>query len=300
MIYDDRRGRGVNRWVWSISPENWDVVKDRSIWAVDEERKTRRVQDSDFIVFYVKGTGLFRGIFQVAGEWRRSAELVWGDEKESGEKIYPYEWGLKPFLIKDVIFNSVCREMGFTKQYPVNPSIVLRGSSGPANFGRPISEDDMKLLASRMTSVIKPENKEAGPGHEEVIERLRVIGDALGFEAHTGQDHTLVAPGCVVDMMWETRVGSIGAIKYAFEVQSKGSIKSLITNLIQSMNDPAVTKVVAVSDARQLDQIRDIVNNTSTHSDATKSKFVFLDVDAVGEFSDLVPKLNEFKSMLAV
>jgi len=47
-----------------------------------------------------------------------------------------------------------------------------------------------------------------------------------------------------------------GADIYVFEVQTKGSIDSLIINLLKALNNPAVQGVVAVSDAAQLEKIR--------------------------------------------
>lgn len=44
---------------------------------------------------------------------------------------------------------------------------------------------------------------------------------------------------------------------YVFEVQTKGSIDSLIINLLKSLNNPAVQGVVAVSDQKQLQKIKD-------------------------------------------
>ncbi len=43
---------------------------------------------------------------------------------------------------------------------------------------------------------------------------------------------------------------------YAFEVQTKGSIDSLIMNLLKKLKNPAVQGVVAVSDAAQLGKIK--------------------------------------------
>ena len=291
----------MKRWIWSVTQENWDVVRDYSVWAVDKEYKTKRIQNNDFILFYVKGTGLFRGIFQVVSSWYKSEKLIWSEETEARKKIYRYECKLKPFLIKDVIYKSIREELDFARSYVANPNIVLRGTSnGPSNFMRPISEKDLNTIASQMTSVIKPEKMETDSNHEQVIEYLREIGDALGFETHTEQEYTLVAPGAIVDMIWEARIGSMGAIKYSFEVQSKGSIKSLINNLIQSMNDPSVKKVVAVSDQKQLEQIRKLVENTDAYTTVAKSMFVFLDVEMISEFFALLPKLNKFKKILSV
>jgi len=48
----------------------------------------------------------------------------------------------------------------------------------------------------------------------------------------------------------------MGRVIYVFEVQTKGSIDSLIVNLLKSLNNPAVQGVVAVSDEKQLEKIR--------------------------------------------
>lgn len=40
-----------------------------------------------------------------------------------------------------------------------------------------------------------------------------------------------ITTGAVVDAVWEARIGNMGKAVYVFEVQSKGSIDSLILNL---------------------------------------------------------------------
>ena len=66
------------------------------------------------------------------------------------------------------------------------------------------------------------------------------------------------------------------------------------------MNDPSVKKVVAVSDQKQLEQIRKLVENTDAYTTVAKSMFVFLDVEMISEFFALLPQLNKFKKMLSV
>ena len=52
------------------------------------------------------------------------------------------------------------------------------------------------------------------------------------------------------------KVGNMGRILYVFEVQTKGSIDSLLINLFKALNNPAVQGVVAVSDREQLEKIK--------------------------------------------
>lgn len=287
-------------WVWSTTQESWDVILHYHVWAVDTETKTKRVKPDDYILFYVKGTGMFRGIFQISGTWYKSKKLIWPDEVASKNKKYHYECKLKPYLIKDAIFNEVKDKLDFLTQY-TKPVIALRGGSiGPANFGKPISPKDLDTISSYMKKIIKPKQIAADSDHEEIIECLSKIGDALGFDTFTEQEYTLVSQGAIVDMVWETKFGHLGTIRYTFEVQSKGSIKSLINNLILSMNNPNVKKVIAVSDEKQLEKIRNLVQNTDAYTNTAKSMFVFLPVNTVQDLAQLLPKLTKFKKILAV
>lgn len=89
--------------------------------------------------------------------------------------------------------------------------------------------------------------------HNDVQDAVRVIGTCLGFNAEIEKK---VAEGSVVDAVWESSIGNMGRVMYVFEVQTKGSIDSLILNLLKAKNNPAVQGVVAVSDQRQLEKIK--------------------------------------------
>lgn len=89
--------------------------------------------------------------------------------------------------------------------------------------------------------------------HNDVRDALRDIGQWLGFNAEIEKK---VADGSVVDTVWESVIGNMGRVLYIFEVQTKGSIDSLIVNLLKAKNNPAVQGVVAVSDKKQLEKIR--------------------------------------------
>lgn len=89
--------------------------------------------------------------------------------------------------------------------------------------------------------------------HNEIRDKLADIGQWLGFKSVTEQK---VAEGSKVDTIWEATIGNMGRIIYVFEVQTKGSIDSLIVNLLKSLNNPAVQGVVAVSDSVQIEKIK--------------------------------------------
>jgi len=96
--------------------------------------------------------------------------------------------------------------------------------------------------------------------HNDIRDKIRNIGQWLGFEANIERR---VAAGSQVDTVWESTIGNMGRVIYVFEVQTKGSIDSLIINLLKSLNNPAVQGVVAVSDKEQLEKIKD-------HADGVK------------------------------
>lgn len=89
--------------------------------------------------------------------------------------------------------------------------------------------------------------------HNEIRDKLADIGKWLGFNTET---EVKVADGAVVDTIWEATIGNMGRVIYVFEVQTKGSIDSLLLNLLKSLNNPAVQGVVAVSDEKQLEKIQ--------------------------------------------
>ena len=88
--------------------------------------------------------------------------------------------------------------------------------------------------------------------HDEIKEKLVEIGGLLGFDSRS---EVKIADGAVVDAVWEAKIGNMGKAIYVFEVQSKGSIDSLILNLKKSQSNAAVQAVVAVADEEQLGKI---------------------------------------------
>ena len=89
--------------------------------------------------------------------------------------------------------------------------------------------------------------------HDEMIDKIVEIGTWLGFEA---EKEVKVCKGDKVDAVWKVKIGNMGMIMYVFEVQSHGSIDSLILNLQRAENNKAVQRLIAVSDEKQLEQIR--------------------------------------------
>ena len=103
--------------------------------------------------------------------------------------------------------------------------------------------------------------------HNDIRDKIRNIGQWLGFEANIERK---VAAGSKVDTVWESTIGNMGRVIYVFEVQTKGSIDSLIVNLLKSLNNPAVQGIVAVTDKKQMEKIRKHVEGVKDLRDKLK------------------------------
>ena len=85
----------------------------------------------------------------------------------------------------------------------------------------------------------------------------------------------------------------MGRVIYVFEVQTKGSLDSLMLNLLKSLNNPAVQGIVAVSDKKQIE----LIKKQAAHVKELKDKLKYWDYEdilRVHESLELVnSKINE-------
>lgn len=98
----------------------------------------------------------------------------------------------------------------------------------------------------------KISDKDYSSVHDEIKEKIVTIGNLLGFDSRS---EVKIATGSIVDAIWEAKIGNMGKAIYVFEVQSKGSIDSLILNLKKAQSNAAVQAIVAVADEKQLEKI---------------------------------------------
>jgi hypothetical protein len=115
---------------------------------------------------------------------------------------------------------------------------------------------------------------------------IQDIGKWLGFNTDTEKK---VADGSKVDTIWEATIGNMGRVIYIFEVQTKGSVDSLILNLLKALNNQAVQGVVAVSDTAQLDKIRKHAEQVPNLG----SKLKYWDYKKVLEVHEALEMVNE-------
>jgi len=129
------------------------------------------------------------------------------------------------------------------------------------------------------------ENDDAVFEHNEIRDKIQSIGKWLGFNAETEQ---LIAKGAKVDTIWEVTIGNMGRVIYVFEVQKGGSPDSLILNFLKALNNPAVQSIVAVSDSKQLESIKNEVEAIPQ----LKEKLRYWDIENVMEVYDCLEITN--------
>lgn len=129
--------------------------------------------------------------------------------------------------------------------------------------------------------------------HNDIINQIVEIGQWLGFESRS---EVKIADGAVVDAIWQAQIGNMGKVIYAFEVQTHGSIDSLILNLQKATNNFAVQAIVAVSDEKQIEKIK----RESKGIRDIETKLKTWDYTEVMEMHDCLERSNEIINNLGL
>lgn len=108
-------------------------------------------------------------------------------------------------------------------------------------------------ISQSQEEVVPAAPREAVFIHNDVRDKIAEIGSWLGFQADVEKR---VAAGAVVDAVWEVTIGNMGRVIYVFEVQTFGSIDSLILNLMKAKSNKAVQGIIAVTDSQQIEKIK--------------------------------------------
>ena len=109
----------------------------------------------------------------------------------------------------------------------------------------------------------------------------------LGFDAETEK---MIGHGSRVDVIWSTRIGNLGAIKYVFEVHKSGSVENLIINLLKAANNPFVQKVIAVSNVKQLERIKKLIEDLQQPE--LSKKIVYWNAKEVERLHEILSEAN--------
>lgn len=131
-------------WLYSVTGNNWPVLKERLVWAVSDYNRTKPLSEGDILIFYVKGTGEFRGIYRIVSDWHEPT-VTWNEGSD-----WKYEIDLETIQEGRAVVKKLVNNLAFIakKKYY---SAYLRGhTKGPSNSGRPIDESDYKTILNAL------------------------------------------------------------------------------------------------------------------------------------------------------
>jgi predicted RNA-binding protein len=230
-------------WIFSVTPENWQIAREQKIWSVRTENLAQKVNKGDFIVLYVSGTESFCSIIEILEDWHTAAQPVWPDEIEENRIKYPYQTKVK--IIQEGLANikKMLQKLSFIKNKQ-KWGVYVQGT--PANMRRPISESDYQSIQNVMKSNALPQDittllevkrkiirktsleEEAPtlvPKHNEIRDMLSEIGKIEGKNAEVEYP----IDGLRLDVVWKTI--TTGNPKWVFEVQLAGNFYEALTKL---------------------------------------------------------------------
>jgi predicted RNA-binding protein len=223
-------------WLWPVTKENWETLKTKKVWATYNRNITTQVKKGDILIFYVKGTMYFKGIFQVISDWYETKELIWSDEVKEKKKRYPYQIDLQLIQLGEANYKDLIPRLKFVeKKYA--PQVYIYGTGGgPVNFRKPIEESDYEIILTEMkkkpappvsesTSVPSIPPSETLKTHSELITMLVELGEMFGKCA----EREYLAGPYRYDAVWK-RV-KVGNPTKVFEVHDKGVLDSALAKL---------------------------------------------------------------------
>jgi len=140
----------MKNWIWPVTQENWPTVKKEKVWAVNKTGKGDRIKVGDRIIFFVKGTHHFQGIFEVVSDWHEP-KTDWPDASIVKKSVS--EIDLKEIQLGFANMRALKDSLEFIDSRR-NIGLFLRGTpQGPANSAKPISEEDYQLILDELKRV---------------------------------------------------------------------------------------------------------------------------------------------------
>lgn len=218
-------------WIWSATKENWNILKEKLVWATYNKKVTKQIKKGDIFIFYVKGTLCFKGIFKSVSDWYETKEIIWDDEKKENKKKYPFQINLHPIQLGEANYKTLVPKLKFVEKKHA-PQVYIYGTGGgPVNFRRSIEESDYKLILEEMKKTLipppkpKPTTKPRIPTHSELIAKLVELGEILGKYPES----EFISGPYRYDVIW--RKVKIGSPTQVFEIHHKGVLDSALAKL---------------------------------------------------------------------
>jgi hypothetical protein len=124
------------------------------------------------------------------------------------------------------------------------------------------------------------------------------MGKFMGFEASDSEEDTKVATGAVLDAIWKVNVANIAEVRYAFELQRKGPVDSMVRNLQRAARNRSVRGLVIVAYSQsELDRIK---REAFDFIEDEKGRVSLITVDEVNKAYEHFKANEEFKNKLGL
>ena len=119
----------------------WRAVEGGGTYATKSKAESERIRRGDRVIFYVRGTRKFHGIFEAASRWHDPTTAGW-----------PYratnEIDLTEIKSGTVGIRSVAGSLRFVRR---GRWVGLHLHGGLANYGRAIADEDYDVIAAHMS-----------------------------------------------------------------------------------------------------------------------------------------------------
>ena len=167
-------------WICSVSQTNWKFLKDNKIWAVPTIDKGKKIKKDDKIIFYINGTLHFHGIYEVQNDWHPPTK-TWPDQNFANKMVFEIDLNLIQLGYANI--RKLAASLKFIEKKE-SIGVYLRGTKmGPANSGKPISEDDYKQILDELKNEqIEPNFKKIKDETNEIEELVELSEKSFKVE----------------------------------------------------------------------------------------------------------------------
>lgn len=129
----------TKRWILSVTPKMWHVIKKKNSYATATKTETARIKKYDLVIFYIHNTGKFNSIYKIQSKWH--------DPSKKWNTRVTDEIDLTLIQTGTASVRNLAPWLQFAKK---SKWIGLYLNRGIGNYGNAITIRDYKTIAKHM------------------------------------------------------------------------------------------------------------------------------------------------------